>query len=214
MKKLKNLLTLFLVCISLLVGGVVFSGCTQKEDDSKLPTLTIEEGIEKYKTIAKTYLKSDFVVTYGEYEDFSFKYDNENKIGYYEESGWYEWYWQNGEYCYHTTGTLTTYKYDIVDWRELIFDEQFFGNILTGDYEKNISIVEAGKYYQIEVMLRSTEEPEDNTVLKFIFNNESLLRIEMGEAAEESIIITFDDVEVNLNLPSDIKSLESSAIEE
>ena len=219
MKKFKNLLTLILVCISVLACGVMFSGCTQKEDDNKLSTITIEEGIEKYKTIAKNYLKSDFIVTYGDFEDFFFKYDAEKKIGYYEESGWYEWYWQNEEYCYHATGTLDTYKYDIINWRELVIDEQLFGYVLNSEYEKNISIsiVDAGKYYQIEAILNFEDESETDSVcvINFIFNNDHILRIEMsGDIEGGSVIITFNDGEVNLNLPENIKALESSAVEE
>ena len=167
---------------------------------------------ERYllKEVVEANLDKDVTINFGEGAGYAIDYDNKIMRG--TEDGWtgYTWlsgnvmYESDGDYCDKSLGS-EWYKYNY-EWHTV----EILEILETGvDEEGNNWIVESIDKEEINYKLTIKNEDYDNTYRVYTFNDDFLLKVEYRDSETETI--EFNYAPVILEVPADIKALESSA---
>ena len=178
----------------------------------------VASGIDDLNITMESYLQSDFEMSiFDNSSNTTYlhqQYDADNKIikeidPFDTNEG--DLAWINGDYYYsYYYVTNSIYKDNISSWDRHImvncftFDDDFANAI--------VDISEDGQYYE----LISTSEDGDGEVweYKYIFNDEEINEIKVTCDGQYMGSYTYNRTNVNLEVPADIKALESSAAQQ
>ena len=185
-------------------------------------TINVENVIDNLKWgVMEDYLKSDFESTFF-YEGDSYvehRYDANNKIlkvdyadfadGEFGDVTGTDFYWINGNSAYrymHEISQIT--KVSDWDFEMDVMNTCFNREMLdtANNAQVSVKISDDGQYYEL---LITENSPNGN--YKFIFNNNEISRIEISDNDELVCYYTFNKTNVVLEVPDEIKALESSA---
>ena len=135
------------------------------------------------------------------------RYDADNNILYYDNGDFNKWYWISGSYWYSKESdsdsahkTLNTGT-----WESMLISSIFGDCDLS---ECTINISSDGQYYELIV---TEEDYPDTYEYKYIFNAEEINKIEVRYNDEYIGYYTINRTNVVLEVPAEIKALESSA---
>ena len=169
-------------------------------------TVDIESRIENLKETMQTYLKSDFELIIND-ESYA-KYDADSQVSCTTEDGKQVWMWLNGDYCYtHYNGEPQLNKHGSSAWEDRLKSYLFSEDALNeSGFEYSVTITADGQYYELNV---TTDE--DDVVYKYTFNDEEISKIEVINNSSVNVVATYVKKSINLEVPADIKALESSA---
>lgn len=180
-------------------------------------TIDVESRIDdlKWGTI-ESYLKSDFEMSiFDNASNTTYlfqKYDADNKILLEIDSGSNEagWKWVSGDYYYsYSDEGIYKYDYDVSNWdRDIMvncftFDEAFDAERITVD------ISEDGQYY--ELILTSEDYDGEVWEYKYVFNDTEIAKVDVKCDEEYMGTCTYNKTNIVLEVPAEIKALESSA---
>lgn len=173
-------------------------------------TVHVASRIENLKTTMSKYLESDLEVSVFDNTTNTtkiyVKYDVNNNIIYREYGEFNKWYWTNGNYWYSKeSDSDRAYKEDISTW------ESHLISVVFGVYDLSdctIDISSGGQYYELTV---TEEDHPDVWKYKYIFNAEEISKMEVRYNDQYKGYYTFNKTNVVLDVPSEIKALESSA---
>lgn len=178
-------------------------------------TVDVESITWDLKDLMEDYLESNFeMVATGDY-GVTQKYDANNKIMYESYQDWHHWSWVNGDYrySYESDNGDSVWKYDASTWMDRVKETMFMEEVLdNGNYSSiNVDISSDGQYYILTAV--SNPEIETGTYI-YKFNNDEIIGLTI-EDEEDGDSITIDCAytkkSINLEVPSEIKALESSA---
>ena len=182
-------------------------------------TININDRISDLRDIMVSYLESDFEMSvYDNSSNTTYlyqKYDADNKIlrEYESDIGEESFAWVNGDYYYeyYKEDGTSVYKDNVSNWNRNImvncftFDEVFDANRITVD------VSEDGRYYELVL----TSEGSDGEVweYKYVFNYNEISKIDLKSNGQYMGSYTYNKTNVVLEVPAEIKALESSVFE-
>ncbi|MFQ6724160.1 MAG: hypothetical protein ACLRFE_02370 [Clostridia bacterium] len=178
-------------------------------------TVDVENSIDDLKWgVIESYLESDFEMnifdaSIGDIFGTT-RYDADKNIFYIEDvERFTEWNWVSGQNYYSKENDRDIQKFDLSGWKGWV-EECMFGEIDFYSEECSANISEDGQYYELII---SFEEDGDNDVweYKYIFNNEEIARIDVKCDGQHMGYYTYNKTNVVLEVPAEIKALESSA---
>ena len=217
MKKICKILALCFMCVSLLTGSILLSGCTKKTEE-KDPA----KGVTVLSTLLDNMLDRDFLVTSEEDDEgqaisISILYDADNQIMYVnqtngEDYNFEEYTWVNGNYWFNAEDENaeygdTIYKYHISSWEDAILDTF----MLSKDIPSNAQATIIDNNY----VLTETYVDEGTVFTrKITYSDNAIIKMELSTSTA-SMVCTFNtSTSINLTVPEDFKALEEGAVEE
>ncbi len=173
-------------------------------------TINVIDRASDLKDLMNDYLESDLEVSVFDNTTNTtkiyVKYDVNNNIIYREYGEFNKWYWTNGNYWYSKeSDSDRAYKENISTW------ESHLISVVFGVYDLSdctIDISSGGQYYELTV---TEEDHPDVWKYKYIFNAEEISKMEVRYNDQYKEYYTFNKTNVVLDVPSEIKALESSA---
>ena len=217
MKKICKILALCCMCVSLLTGSILLSGCTKKTEE-KDPS----KGVTVLSTLLDNMLDRDFLVT-SEYSEegqalsASMLYDADKKIAYVnqtdgEDYNWEAYTWVNGNYWFDAEDENveygdTIYKYHISSWEDAMLDKF----MLSKDIPSNAKVTIVDNNYVL-----SETYVDEGTVFthKITYSDNAIIRIEQSTVGYNVVYEFNTSTSINLTVPEDFKALEEGAVEE
>lgn len=170
-------------------------------------TIHLASRIDDLRSVMEDYLESDFEM-YVNGESYA-KYDADTQISCTTEDGNRVWMWLNGDYCYtHYNGDPQLNKHDSFAWEGRLKGYLFTEDVLNESvFEYSATVSADGQYYELTI---ATNDEED-AVYKYIFNDNEIAKIEVSYNGSVDVIATYVKKSIILQVPTEIKALESSA---
>jgi hypothetical protein len=175
-------------------------------------TVHIASRIEDLKSTMAKYLESDLEVITFDIETSSniatTKYDTDNNIVYYEDKEFNKWYWTNGDYWYSKeSDSDRAHKENISSWKDCVI-ECIFGEIDYNGENSEIKVSSDGQHYEL---ITTVEDYPDSWEYKYIFNDNEISKVEVIYNGQYMGYYTYNKTNIILEVPAEIKVLESSA---